>query len=209
MADNPFDRNSEAVRAHLGFSQSVISRMALDSVAVKTWCITIVSAVLVLVSDKGNGDHALIALVPAVAFLFIDTYYLALERRFSSQLQPVCRQAKRWNGAGCRPICNKTRRRFSTRIRQRAVLILHLAVLRHADCGNPSCQEYFLRRSVELTRLAPNTVTVTVESMRVRADYLETPKRYLAAIQVRWEWRNANGWVGRIATAAATTGTAT
>ncbi len=56
--------------------------MALDSVAVKTWCITIVSAVLVLVSDKGNGDHALIALVPAVAFLFIDTYYLALERRF-------------------------------------------------------------------------------------------------------------------------------
>ena len=35
-----------------------------------------------LVADKGNPSYALIAAVPTLLFLMLDTYYLALERCF-------------------------------------------------------------------------------------------------------------------------------
>lgn len=77
-----FRENSEAVRAHLEISQSVIQRMAENSTACKAWCIAIVSAMLVLVADKGKPEFVLIALIPTVLFLALDVYYLALEKMF-------------------------------------------------------------------------------------------------------------------------------
>lgn len=77
-----FDANSPAVQSHLSIMQEVIQRMAKNSRSCKTWCITIVSAVLVLVARVEEPDYMLIALVPAVLFLFLDTYYLALESGF-------------------------------------------------------------------------------------------------------------------------------
>ncbi|OOE69756.1 hypothetical protein BZG20_01550 [Salinivibrio sp. IB868] len=62
--------------------QGVISRMAANSTASKTWCITIVSAILVLVADKSKPEYAFIALVPILLFLALDSYYLALEKAF-------------------------------------------------------------------------------------------------------------------------------
>ena len=84
MAENKtqFNRDSSAVQAHLTIMQGVIQRMAENSRSCKTWCITIVSAVLVLVARVERPDYILIALVPAFLFLFLDTYYLALERGF-------------------------------------------------------------------------------------------------------------------------------
>jgi len=38
--------------------------------------------VLVIVADKGKPDYALIAFIPTLLFLVLDTYYLALERCF-------------------------------------------------------------------------------------------------------------------------------
>ena len=81
-SSSTFGPNSEAVRAHLQFLQSAISRMALDSAAAKTWCITIVSAILIFVADKNKAEFAYIALVPAVFFCVLDGYYLGLEKRF-------------------------------------------------------------------------------------------------------------------------------
>ena len=46
------------------------------------WCVTLVAATLVLVARTGEPQHALIALVPTLLFLFLDSYYLALERAF-------------------------------------------------------------------------------------------------------------------------------
>ena len=41
-----------------------------------------VSAILVIVADKGKPSYALIAVIPTVLFLVLDAYYLALERGF-------------------------------------------------------------------------------------------------------------------------------
>ncbi|MFX0138653.1 MAG: hypothetical protein ACFFDN_33735 [Candidatus Hodarchaeota archaeon] len=75
-----FKENSQAVQAHLNILQSVIQRMASNSASCKAWCITLVSAILVIVADKGKPQYSLIAIIPAVLFLVLDTYYLALER---------------------------------------------------------------------------------------------------------------------------------
>jgi hypothetical protein len=74
--------NSEAVEAHLTIMQSVIQRMAGNSTSAKTWCITLVSAVLVVVADKGKPQFAWLAVIPTVLFLVLDAYYLGLEKGF-------------------------------------------------------------------------------------------------------------------------------
>ena len=75
---------SSAVQKHLEIMQGVINRMAENSRSCKVWCVTLVAATLVLVARAGEPQHALIALVPTLLFLFLDSYYLALERSFVS-----------------------------------------------------------------------------------------------------------------------------
>lgn len=77
-----FRETSTAVQAHLNITQAVIQRMAANSSSCKAWCITLVSAILVIVADKGKPHYALIAVIPAILFLALDTYYLALERMY-------------------------------------------------------------------------------------------------------------------------------
>lgn len=81
-SENEFKENSQAVQAHLSITQSVIQRMAANSTSCKAWCITLVSAILVIVADKGKPHYALIAIIPTILFLALDTYYLSLERMF-------------------------------------------------------------------------------------------------------------------------------
>ena len=76
------DENSSAVQTHIEMMQGVINRMAENSRSCKVWCVTLVAAILVLVARTGEPKHALIALVPILLFLFLDSYYLALERAF-------------------------------------------------------------------------------------------------------------------------------
>ena len=78
----PLNEESFAVQAHLTMMQGVINRMAENSRSCKVWCVTLVAATLVLVARTGEPQHALIALVPTLLFLFLDSYYLALERSF-------------------------------------------------------------------------------------------------------------------------------
>lgn len=73
---------SEAVRCHVELLQSVIQRMAKNSSSSKEWCITLVSAMLVLVANEDNPDYVLLAFIPTVLFLTLDSYYLALEKGF-------------------------------------------------------------------------------------------------------------------------------
>lgn len=77
-----FKEDSPSVQAHLGIMQGVINRMAANSTSCKAWCITLVSAILVIVADKGKPQFALIALIPAALFCSLDAYYLSLEKRF-------------------------------------------------------------------------------------------------------------------------------
>jgi hypothetical protein len=71
-----------AVQAHLSIMQSVIQRMAANSTGAKTWCVTLVSAILVVVADKDKPQLVWIAGIPTILFMILDAYYLGLERGF-------------------------------------------------------------------------------------------------------------------------------
>jgi len=75
-----FKENSQAVQSHLTILQSVIQRMANNSASSKAWCITLVSAILVIVADKAKPQYAWIAVIPMILFFVLDSYYLALEK---------------------------------------------------------------------------------------------------------------------------------
>lgn len=78
----PLSEESSAVQTHLTIMQGVIMRMGENSRSCKVWCVTLVSAILVLVARTEKADHALIALAPTMLFWVLDAYYLGLERRF-------------------------------------------------------------------------------------------------------------------------------
>lgn len=82
MSGKKYKEDSAAVQAHLGMIQSVIQRTASNSSMCKAWCITLVSAILVVVADKGKPGFIFIAAIPTILFFVLDTYYLALERCF-------------------------------------------------------------------------------------------------------------------------------
>lgn len=75
--------------AQLGRYQGIISRLAGNSVQVKTWCFTATAALAALAVDRDSPEMFGVALILAAAFFYLDSYYLALEQRFrdaSSQL---------------------------------------------------------------------------------------------------------------------------
>jgi hypothetical protein len=71
-----------SVQSYLGILQAVINRMSANSSACKTWCITLVSAIVVVIADKGKPQYISISIIPIVLFLILDSYYLGLERLF-------------------------------------------------------------------------------------------------------------------------------
>ena len=73
---------SSAVQGHLSIIQGAINRMASNSTGCKTWCITLVSAILIVIADKNKPQYAWIALIPSLLFLILDAYYLGLEKGF-------------------------------------------------------------------------------------------------------------------------------
>lgn len=79
-------KESSAVQAHISILQGIINRMANNSANCKTWTITIVAAMLVLIIE---GDLCNIDLwicnIPVSLFFFIDCYYLGLERNFINE----------------------------------------------------------------------------------------------------------------------------
>ena len=87
----PSLKTPSAVQAHLTIIQRVIERMSENSRSCKLWCITLVSAVLFFTVRSDDPEHVLIALVPLVSLLFLDAYYLALERGFRASYDGVVR----------------------------------------------------------------------------------------------------------------------
>ncbi len=67
---------------HLEFLQSIITRMNTNSFQVKTFCITIVSALLAVFASTKNEWFILISGFAVSLFWFLDSYYLQQERKF-------------------------------------------------------------------------------------------------------------------------------
>jgi hypothetical protein len=68
-------------QTHINTLQSIIARCSNYSANCKTWTITIVSALLVILFDNENIDYKLL-LVPVILFWILDCYYLSLEKSF-------------------------------------------------------------------------------------------------------------------------------
>lgn len=92
MTNNSIDESSPSVQAHLSILQSVIQRMAANSSSSKAWCITIVSAILVIVADKSKPEFAWISVLPTFLFMCLDIYYLALEKGFRASYSDFVRK---------------------------------------------------------------------------------------------------------------------
>ena len=82
-ADNP------AVMAHLNLLQGIINRLALSSASCKTWCVTLVAALLALSGTTRQPAIVTVALVPVVIFGFMDTMYLSRERAYRALYKDV------------------------------------------------------------------------------------------------------------------------
>ena len=68
---------------HLEFIQNVIERMARNFFTIKSWAITLVSAILVLaVTSNSSCLYLLVALIPTLTFWGLDGYYLKQEILF-------------------------------------------------------------------------------------------------------------------------------
>ena len=80
----------EAKLRHLEMVQSVINRMASNSFQLKGWSVVLVSALLVLVSEK-DSTWLLISLVPTLVFWGLDAYFLCQERRYRRLYDHVCK----------------------------------------------------------------------------------------------------------------------
>lgn len=72
--------NEQSAQTYLTLLQGVLNRFAANSSNCKTWCITLVSAILLYSADKKLAEGANIALIPTVLFFFLDAYYLSMER---------------------------------------------------------------------------------------------------------------------------------
>jgi hypothetical protein len=79
---NPLTAESSAVQSYLETLQNIIARMATNSSNCKTWCITLVSAILVVIVDKKIPSYTLVAYIPVILFLLLDAYYLGQEKAF-------------------------------------------------------------------------------------------------------------------------------
>jgi hypothetical protein len=77
-----FSADASDVQSYLDTLQNIIARMATNSSNCKTWCITLVSAILVVIVDKKIPNYTLIAYIPVFLFLLLDAYYLAQEKAF-------------------------------------------------------------------------------------------------------------------------------
>lgn len=76
------DLNSPAITSHLGNIQGITTRMAGNSANCKSWCIGLVSAILVLSLGEKKISLAWVVSVPILLFYFLDSYYLSIEMQY-------------------------------------------------------------------------------------------------------------------------------
>lgn len=74
---------------HLEFIQGIIKRLSGHSFSLKKWCITIITAILVLGSKGKNIETIIVSIVPVVTFWVLDGFYLYKERLFRSLYEKV------------------------------------------------------------------------------------------------------------------------
>jgi hypothetical protein len=101
---------------HLEFIQTIIARLASNSFQMKGWNVALATAAVGLAAAKDSRPTlAVLAVVPSLAFWFLDAYYLGLERLYrdlykkaisgppSFDLDAGSLRPKAWLGSAMRP----------------------------------------------------------------------------------------------------------
>jgi hypothetical protein len=76
------DRALDLLEKQLGRYQQIVSRLAGNSVQVKTWCCTATAALAAIAIERSRPELFAVALLLVGAFFYLDAYYLVLERHF-------------------------------------------------------------------------------------------------------------------------------
>lgn len=87
--------NEAGALAHLTMLQAIITRLAGNSSSCKTWCLTVIGAMLALAGSTKTPGIALLAMLLAVLFALLDSLNLAQERLyrklFDEQAEKIAR----------------------------------------------------------------------------------------------------------------------
>jgi hypothetical protein len=94
MADGK-SKNADLRVKHLEMLQAAITRMSNQSAALKNFCVTLITAVAGFTITLGKPAVGFFAVLPVLAFAFLDARYLQLERQFRNRFERV-RKAD-WN----------------------------------------------------------------------------------------------------------------
>jgi len=74
--------NSPSVQSYLTNLQAVINRIASNSAACKTWCVGLVSAVIIVIASTKRPCYIGVSIIPIGLLSLLDSYYLGLEKEF-------------------------------------------------------------------------------------------------------------------------------
>lgn len=74
---------------HLEMIENVIQRMATNSFQLKGWALTLVSLIGTLAGAGKDKRFIILAFIPIVAFWFLDSFYLQLERKYKALYKNV------------------------------------------------------------------------------------------------------------------------
>jgi hypothetical protein len=69
-------------QTHITTLQNIISRLSNYSMNCKTWAVTIVSALCVIIFDPQKVTYFYVVIIPIILFWLFDCYYLGLEKVF-------------------------------------------------------------------------------------------------------------------------------
>jgi hypothetical protein len=87
------DESKDALREkHLATIQAIISRLAGNSFEVRKWSVGVITVILGFTADKADWRLAFLALLAALVFWYLDSFYLYQERRFRTLFERI-RQA--------------------------------------------------------------------------------------------------------------------
>ena len=73
---------NENKRSHLEMIQGIVNRLSQNSFLLKGWSVILVSALMTLAAKDSNLVFIFLAYFPALAFWFLDGYFLWQERLF-------------------------------------------------------------------------------------------------------------------------------
>jgi hypothetical protein len=116
--------------AHLGMVQGVIARLSGFSANAKTFCITIVAALLAVAFDKPIPGIFWVAIAVPILFALLDAYYLAQEKRFRSYYEEIAAKPLAESvGLSLVPTEKQTLLKIGKALFSGSVAILYLAIM--------------------------------------------------------------------------------